>query len=482
VTSRDPSASGPHSRPVPESGRTPADARRAFGPRVISGQLARAFGWAFAWARPAPVVPATPTQDRANGGQPLHLRPAFWVTIVLLGLGAYRISAIVHRAFMAYPKATAVAIGLFLVYAVPFVLLVRVIDYLEREPLLLQVTAVAWGGFVATSAAISGSAALQDILAKLGSPRFAADWGPAIGGAALEEILKVLGVVIIALLARSQINSMVDGFVYGALVGLGFQVVEDVVFAVNAVAVSSGSDQVGPVIGTFLLRGFLGGLWSHTLFTALSGAGVAYFLVRRDRSLGARTAVAAVLFLVAWGFHFLWNSPLLGDGFGYGIVGVIGVLLVKGIPALLVGVVLIVAAEQREADYYAAMLAALADPRVATPDEIRALVSPLRRFAARRHARLRLGRAGGRAVRRLQRAQARLAVAVSRDPAAEVTRRRREVLSRRHHLLALGLAAGTGPVRRATVLTAAATVLAELATVAALVLGVGLAIRAFGGA
>ena len=73
-------------------------------------------------------------------------------------------------------------------------------------------------------------------------------------------------------------------------------------------------------------------------------------------------------------------------------------------------------------------------------------------------------------------------MAVSRDPAAEVTRRRREVLTRRHHLLALGLAAGTGPVRRATVLTAAATVLAELATVAALVLGVGLAIRAFGGA
>ena len=28
------------------------------------------------------------------------------------------------------------------------------------------------------------------------------------------------------------------------------------------------------------------------------------------------SAVAVVLFLVAWGFHFLWNSPLLADGFG----------------------------------------------------------------------------------------------------------------------------------------------------------------------
>ena len=453
---------------------------------MVTASLARAFGWAFAWARPVPGSGGAPPQDRAHGcdghsgRHPIALRPAFWFTVVLLGLGGWRIGMIMDRAFAAYPKATTVAVVLFLLYAVPFVLLVRIIDYLEREPLLLQGAAVAWGGLVATSAAISGSTAVQDILAKLSTPRFATDWGPAIGGAAIEEILKVLGVVVIALLARSQINSMVDGFVYGALVGLGFQVVEDVVFAVNAVAVSSGNDQVGPVIATFLLRGFLGGLWSHTLFTALSGAGVAYLLVRRDRSPRARITVAAALFVVAWGFHFLWNSPLLGDGSGYGIVGLIGVLLLKGIPALLVGVVLIVAAEQREADYYAAMLAALADPRMAAPDEIRVLISPMRRFAARRRARLRLGRAGGRAVRRLQRSQARLAVAVARDPAAEVTRRRRDVMTRRHELLALSLA-GTGPTRRAALLTGVATVIGELLVVAALVLGVGLAIRAFGG-
>jgi RsiW-degrading membrane proteinase PrsW (M82 family) len=476
----DPSANEPHSGRVPESRRTPDAARRAFGPAVVSGSLARAFGWAFGWVRPAPGSGGAPPPHRAHGRHQVYLRPAFWFSLALLGFGGWRIGLVMHRAFSAYPKATAVAVGLFLVYAVPFVLLVRVIDYLEREPVLLQGAAVAWGGLVATSAAISGSTAVQDILAKLATPRFATDWGPAVGGVAIEEILKVLGVVMIALLARSRINSMVDGFVYGALVGLGFQVVEDVVFAVNAVAVSSGTDQVGPVVATFLLRGFLGGLWSHTLFTALSGAGVAYFLVRRDRTLAMRVAVAAAMFLVAFGFHFLWNSPVLGDGFGYGIVGLIGVLLVKGIPALLVGVVLIIAAEQREADYYAAMLAALADPRVASPDEIRALISPLRRFTARRRARLRLGRAGGRAVRRLQRSQARLAVAVARDSAAEVIRRRRDVMIRRHDLLMLSLT-GTGPTRRAAVLTGVATVVAELLVVALLVVGVGLAIRAFGG-
>ena len=49
------------------------------------------------------------------------------------------------------------------------------------------------------------------------------------------RLLKTLGVVIIVLVARRQINSVVDGAVYGAFVGLGFQVVEDFIYAVNAV-------------------------------------------------------------------------------------------------------------------------------------------------------------------------------------------------------------------------------------------------------
>ena len=200
--------------------------------------------------------------------------------------------------------------------SLPFVILVRAIDYLEREPFVLQVSAVAWGGLVATSAAISASGAMQNVLAKVISPQYAAEWGPAVVGAIVEEILKVLGVVTIALIARGHINSVVDGLVYGALVGLGIQVVEDILFAMNAVAVQAGDDRLGPVVVTFFLRGFLGGLWSHTLFTGMAGAGVAYALIQRNRPLVVRAAVLAVLMGAAWGFHFLWNSPLLADGFG----------------------------------------------------------------------------------------------------------------------------------------------------------------------
>jgi protease PrsW len=413
------------------------------------------------------------TASAARRARPVLARPSTWLLLAAYVAGGLRIAGILRSGFADFPVATVTALVLFTLYAIPFILLVRVIDYMEREPPPLKVLAVLWGGVVATSAAISGGTAVQDLMAKLGSPRLAADWGPAVSGAVIEELVKVAGVLTIALIAPGQIHSVVDGFVYGALVGLGFQVIEDVVFAINAVVLETGTDSVGPVISTFLVRGFLGGLWSHTLFTALAGAGVAYALIWRDRPTVQRAGVALAMFALAAGFHFLWNSPVL-TGLGLGLFGMVLILLLKGIPALLVGVTLLLAAERREGDYYAGMLAGLGDSRIASQDEIATLISPRRRLAARRRARLRLGAAGARAMGRLQRAQAQLAVAISRDPGAEVTRRRREVLTRRHQLAAVGL---RGRERRLSGLVATAVLLGEIAVIVLMVLAVAIGIR-----
>ncbi len=432
-----------------------------------------------AFIGPAPRLlgaPLPPGGAEARA-RPLLRRPSTYVLAAAYGLGGFRIGTVFVHGFADFPTATATAMVLFGLYTVPFVLLIRVIDYLEREPWRLQAMAVLWGGLVATSAAISGGTAVQNVLAKLVSPDVAATWGPAISGAGVEEAVKVAGVAAIALVAPGQINSMVDGFVYGALVGLGFQLIENIVFAVGAVAVNTGVDGVEPVVVTFLVRGFLGGLWSHTLFTALAGAGVAYALVRRDRPRWQRVTVAVVLFGAAAGFHFLWNSPIFDRAADLGLLGVAAVVLVKGIPALLVGIALLVAAERQEADYYAGLLAALNDPRIATRAEIDTLISPCRRVAERRRARVRLGWAGARAVRRLQRAQARLAAALAHDPGAEVLRRRRDVLSRRHQLLALGMNARGRPARRASALVASAVGIAEALLLGLVLLAVALAIR-----
>ncbi|GFJ90380.1 PrsW family intramembrane metalloprotease [Phytohabitans rumicis] len=364
-------------------------------------------------ARSAPVHP-TPTWAVARKSL---LLPAFWLVTGLLAVGAARMGLFVRDALIEYPVATAVALALFAAYAVPFWFFVAALDYLEREPPLLLATAFAWGGLVATTLSVPGNAAVQNLLAKAYSPAVATAWGPAIAGPTIEEVVKTLGIVAIVLVARAQINSVLDGVIYGSLVGLGFQVVEDIVYAVNAVAAAGRGDDVGPVVATFFVRGFLAGLWSHTLFSALAGAGVASVVVRTDRTLRFRLGVAALCFFGAWACHFVWNSPLLAVDVGDNGYALIAVLLAKGIPPLLVILLLVRAARHREADYYTAQLAALHDPDIATPAELHVLSMGHLRANARRYAYARAGLLGRRAVRRLQRAQARLAVAISRDDA-----------------------------------------------------------------
>jgi protease PrsW len=425
-------------------------------------------------ARSVESAPVRPTPAGTRPWVSLTL-PAFWLLLGLLAIGIWRVAALFTTAVTAYPTATILAAVLFALYAVPFVIVARSFDFLEREPPLLLAAAFGWGGAVATTTAISGNGAVIDLLAKLVSPAFAATWGPAISAPAVEEVLKTLGVVIVVLVARKQVNSIIDGAVYGAFVGLGFQVVEDFIYAVNAVAISGRGDSVSPVIVTFFLRGFIGGLWSHTLFSALAGAGVAYFVVRRNRSFWRRLSVAFGCLLGAWAFHFLWNSPWLGDGFGYGPLGVLAALLVKGVPALLMILLLVRAASGSEADFYLAEL--VDDPEVATPKELAALRTGRRRMSARRYGYARCGRKGADAVRKLQKAQARLAVELSRG-GEDAPRLRDEVLVQRKRLVGMRHAeASAPPVRRHRW----GSWLVGIALAAAVAITLAIAINALGG-
>jgi RsiW-degrading membrane proteinase PrsW (M82 family) len=363
--------------------------------------------------RPSAVQPPVTPPPAVVGWSLSPRLPAFWLALLLVLAGGWRMSLIVADAVRLYPTASVVAFVLFALYAIPFLLVLREVDYLEREPLALRLVAFAWGGVVATSLANVGNDAAQGILAKLLSPGFADRWAAAIAGPANEETLKALGVIVIVLLARRHVNSTVDGFVYGALVGLGFQLVEDFVYAINAEVLAANGDQVGPVIAVFIVRGFLGGLWSHTLFTSLTGAGIGYAVVSTGRPWRVRIGVAVLAFLGAWLLHFVWNSPLLMDGFGVGVPGILAALFIKGVPGLVAVLLILRTARRHEASYYTELLGGV-EPAVVAPGEVDALVTRRARSAARHYAFTRSGMTAERSVRRLQRAQVRLAVEISR--------------------------------------------------------------------
>lgn len=169
---------------------------------------------------------------------------------------------------------------------------------------------------------------MLDVLTKWFGSEWAAAWGPAVQAPIIEEGLKLMGVIGLALIPRVRLRSVLDGSFYGAMVALGFLVSENLVYT-NLQIATSGGDVGGTIIVVFLQRGVVGALIGHMVFTAISGAGVGYFVSRSGRSVVHRTLVAAGFFLMALLAHGLNNSPLL-ESLGF------GGMFVKAIPALTV--------------------------------------------------------------------------------------------------------------------------------------------------
>jgi RsiW-degrading membrane proteinase PrsW (M82 family) len=309
------------------------------------------------------------------------------------------------------------------VYAAPVALLVYLLDLYEREPIALLVAAFVWGAVAATTLSAIGNAGWSLVVARLAGPEVATRWSSALTAPIVEETLKGLGVVLIVLIARDEVDDRMDGFVYGALCGLGFAVVEDVFYFLGVF----GGD-VGGVLEGFFVRVIASGLYSHVLYTGLVGMAVGVVVTRRDdRPLGARLRTAAPLVAAAVVGHFLWNSPILElfpaqpwEGAEWLLIPI--ATAVKGLPLLLFVVLAVRLAHARERSWLHESLTAEVDDSSVTSEELATLESVRRRRQARRHVRDRGGDRAAALLGRLQREQVNLAMIRSRvatvdDPA-----------------------------------------------------------------
>jgi hypothetical protein len=162
------------------------------------------------------------------------------------------------------------------------------------------------------------------------------------------------------------------------------------------------------------------GLYGHVLYTGLVGMGIAYFTTRKEAvSMPRRWGVAGALFLTAMLAHFLWNSPLL-DLFpelpweGRDWLAVLAAAAVKGVPLLIVAILMVGLARRREQRWIAEALATEIGRPGLHERELPPLMSRAGRRRARREARSRGGRAAARAVAKLQREQITLAMIAAR--------------------------------------------------------------------
>jgi hypothetical protein len=286
------------------------------------------------------------------------------------------------------------------------------------------------------------------VVARLGGPEFASRWTAALTAPLVEEILKMAGIALLAIIAAEEFDDVMDGFIYGALCGLGFAVVEDVFYFV---AVFGGTP--GGVLAGFWVRVLSSGLYGHVLYTGLSGMGVAYVVSRRgEEPLGRRVWVAAGLFLAGAAGHFLWNSPFL-NLFPDAVNGVGDWLqiplaaAVKGLPLLLFVLVLVRLARRRERRWLETALRSEVGRPGLTAVELGILLDPMARRRSRREMRARAGEGASRLMKRLQKEQVNLAMARARaltDDDPSLVRQREYCKSIRDALQAMPAAAPAG--------------------------------------
>lgn len=153
-------------------------------------------------------------------------------------------------------------------------------DRYEKEPVGLLIAVFLWGAVPAIIFAIIVELVLDIPISYFVDPATASLIGAVVVAPVVEEIVKAGALVLLLLLFRREIDSPLDGIIYGGLVGFGFAAVENVLYFANALTES------GPAGFVFLtiLRAFVFGL-NHALFTGLTGLGIALVRTSPNRSV-----------------------------------------------------------------------------------------------------------------------------------------------------------------------------------------------------
>lgn len=328
-------------------------------------------------------------------------QPAFWLFVVALVAGGLYGLLLQFAAILTSPAGWLLSLVLLALYALPVLFVVRWLDVYEREPRSMLVGAFFWGYLVVPLFAGLGNDFWGVVIAKLAGADFAADWSDAITAPIIEETLKYLGVVLLFLIARAEFDDLIDGFVYGAVVGLGFATAEDLFYFMF----KFGGD-VAQVLQGFWVRVIASGLYGHVTFTGIAGIGLAYFVSHRlDRPLSRRLLVAGGLLLLAMSAHFVWNSPWLWQDQPLFIATTF-----KGLPFFVGLLVLLYLARRRENDALSEVLATELGQPGLLPVEMEALHDTRSRRAASKRVRQAAGPEAQRLFRQLQREQIKLAL------------------------------------------------------------------------
>ncbi len=340
-----------------------------------------------------------------SGSLPMPLprrRPNVWVIVALAVLVPFVLLCNALNVVLSVPDPVGLSLSLVgaFVPAALYTLLVLSADRYEREPWRMVAVALGWGALVATLFSgilnVFNAALLGEFVATV------------IGAPLVEESLKGIALIGLLLMFRHELDNVLDGLIYGALIGMGFELMEDVLYLGGAY-VEGGVARFGE---EWLLRPVLTGS-AHALFTGTTGAAIGWARGQYQRG-GLRFVVPILGWALAVLQHFLWNigGTVLAVGMGTEVPGVVRLIvqtLVLMLPAALLLYLVVRLARRRERRVIREQLSSEVERGVVTQAEYKMLGDESSRKRALSQARRERGRAGRRAQREFFQAAAELA-------------------------------------------------------------------------
>lgn len=153
-------------------------------------------------------------------------------------------------------------------------------DRYEKEPIWLLSATFFWGAVPSIILALFVSVAFSTPLQSIAGPAVTNTTMTVLVAPPLEETAKAIALVAIFVLLRHEVDSLLDGIIYGAMVGVGFAMVENFFYFVT-VYQAEGADAWGT---TVFLRAIVFGL-NHSLFTSATGLGMAIARFSAEQSV-----------------------------------------------------------------------------------------------------------------------------------------------------------------------------------------------------
>ena len=302
-----------------------------------------------------------------------------WVTTIVLGLGGLVIAILI---FLLGGPAGALIATLLAAISFPVMILICFwLDRYEPEPARYRLAALGWGAVAAVALSFVGE---QLVFGLSGTDEFV---NLVLGAPVVEELSKGLFLVAVVVFRHAQLHGLLDGIIYGALVGIGFAFVEDIVYYLQSL-------QSGQLGITFFLRGVLGP-FAHPLFTAATGLGIGIAVTTRRSAV--RILAPILGFLAAVVMHAIWNGSTFwganGFLFAYGAIF---------LPLLVVILAIAIWARSREGKMLTSALQEVAQMGWIRPEEIRWIARLSDRMSARAYAKRIGGKPAAAALRAYQ--------------------------------------------------------------------------------